>query len=68
MFVHIITNSLGSGDWVVVVLEGDVIYEGHSLGPYQLKDILESVNGFEHLRYHELNDEEMENWQEAIWS
>lgn len=67
MFVHIITNGNGSGDWVIVVLEGDVIYEGHSVSPFHMKDILEAVNGFEHLEFHSLTDEELENWREVVW-
>lgn len=44
----------------------EVVFEGHRIGPSDLADIFEEVNGYEHLNYHEITDEQMENWQEAL--
>lgn len=68
-FVHVVTNSQGSGDYVVVYETncGEVIYEGHSVKPADLFFILEATNGgYDGIRYHELTDEQMEDWQEHI--
>lgn len=58
--LKIITNSLGSGDWVKVLdHSGQEIYCGHSIGPYQLKLILDSLCDVP-CEFVEVNDEEME--------
>lgn len=65
--LKVITNSLGSGDWVIVYETncGEIVYEGHSISPRHLFDILESTNGLcEYVEYHELTDEQIEDWQE----
>lgn len=67
MMVRIITNSKGSGDWVIVILEGDEIFAGHSISPQDLHNILEATAGYEFIEYHELTDEEIENWEEVIY-
>jgi hypothetical protein len=67
--LHIVTNSKGSGDWVVVYETncGEVVFEGHSIKPQDLFNIINSTNGcYEYVEYHELTDEQMENWQEEI--
>jgi hypothetical protein len=68
--VHVITNSLGSGDYVVVYETncGEVVFEGHSIKPSDLYHILQSTNGIaEYIVFHELTDEQMENWQDAMY-
>jgi hypothetical protein len=65
--LKVITNSLGSGDYVVVYETncGEVVYEGHSISPYMLYTILNSTNGScDYVTYHELTDEQMLDWQE----
>ncbi len=58
--IRVITNSLGSGDWVTVQgLAGEVLFEGHSVRPADLVDILNSIvdQGAELI---EVNDEQLE--------
>ena len=65
--LKVITNSLGTGDWVVVYETncGEVVYEGHSISPYMLYTILKSTNGMcEDVEYYELTDDQIQDWQE----
>lgn len=65
--LKVITNSLGTGDWIIVYETncGEVVYEGHSVGPRQLFDILRTTNGMcEYVTYHELTDEQIQDWHE----
>jgi len=58
--IKIVTNSLGSGDWVVVKGHcGETLFEGHRAGPKDIVDILNSVLdcGAELV---EVDDEQME--------
>ena len=41
--IRIITNSLGTGDWVVVMKEDKVLYEGHSPSVYELAAMFEGL-------------------------
>jgi hypothetical protein len=42
--VKIVTNNLGSGDWIAVVgPDGTVIFEGHNVLPFNLEDILRKL-------------------------
>lgn len=66
--VKVITNSKGSGDYVIVTHEDEVAFEGHSVSPVQLYELLRALDGgYENLSFHELTDKQMENWQEAIY-
>lgn len=68
--LHVITNSLGSGDYVIVYETncGETVFEGHSVKPKDLFDIIYAVNGMcEYVKYHELTDEQMEDWHEEIY-
>lgn len=58
--VNVITNSLGSGDWIVVELNGEAVFSGHSVSAYDLACILDEVQGFEFGRFEEVTDAEME--------
>ena len=58
--IKVITNSLGSGDWVIVSLNGESVFSGHSVSPSDLAYILDEVQGFEFGGLEELTDEEME--------
>lgn len=43
--IKVITNSLGSCDWIKVVDgEEQVIYEGHSIGHFELFTILQTLD------------------------
>ena len=63
--MRVITNSLGSGDWVTIVDdEGQCLFEGHRITP---QDFVDLINGFDGVgRYKEtaelveVNDEQME--------
>jgi hypothetical protein len=67
MNVKIVTNDLESGDWVMVIKDGEEIYSGHNIGTLHMIDILKEVNGFEDISYHALTDEELENWEEVVY-
>jgi len=57
----VITNSLGSGDWIVVLgPSGSEIFSGHSVGAQELREILDIVarGGCELI---ECTDSEMED-------
>ena len=58
--VRVITNSLGSGDYTVVLCEGDVVWEGHSIGAQTLYDIMQATYGFEYIHFAEVTDQQME--------
>jgi hypothetical protein len=65
--LKIITNTLGEGDWMVISLEGDVVYEGHSIAAIHLVDIFKEVMGmYEYVTFHELTDDEIQEWQEHV--
>lgn len=41
--IKVVTNNLGSGDWVAVVDEVGEIWSGHSIRPSDLVTILRSI-------------------------
>lgn len=58
--IKVVTNSLGSGDWITVLGNSDTeIFSGHSIGARELQEILNIVSpdGCELI---EVTDEEME--------
>jgi hypothetical protein len=67
MNVKIITNGKGLGDWVIIVVDGEEIFSGHNIGTIHLMDIMQTINGFEFISYHDLTDEEIENWQDVVY-
>lgn len=60
--IKVIANTLGSGDWVIVALNGETVFSGHSIGPHDLAGILDAVQGFEFGGLEEVTDEELEGW------
>ena len=43
--IKVITNSLGSGDWITVLgLSGSTLFSGHRVGAQELRDILDIVS------------------------
>ncbi len=58
--IKVVTNSLGSGDWVTVKgLAGEVLFEGHRITALDLADIL-SHTVEAHIDLVEVTDEQME--------
>ena len=42
--IKVVTNSLGSGDWITVKGHcGETLFEGHRAGPQDIVDILNSL-------------------------
>lgn len=56
--VRIITNSLGSGDWVVVKYGDQMLYEGHRPSVYDIEGMFEAVGVLAGVE--EIDDEQME--------
>lgn len=58
--INVITNSMGSGDWVAVrdTKTGSILFEGHRITPMELASILEQLGHETDLVA--LTDEEME--------
>jgi hypothetical protein len=69
--MHVVTNGNGSGDYVIVyeTQSGETIFEGHSISGRDLVGLLQAASegGYDEVEFHELTDEQMENWQEAIY-
>ena len=58
--IKVVTNSLGSGDWVIVQGKaGEVLFEGHRITPQDLVEIL-SHTVEAHVDLVEVSDEQME--------
>ena len=59
--IKVVTNSLGSGDWVTVVdtNTGETLFEGHRITPQDLVDILAFDDSIEATLI-EVTDEQME--------
>ena len=57
--IKVITNSLGSGDWITVLQGENILFEGHKIGPQDLVDIIDSIT-FESGQLIEVTDEQME--------
>lgn len=67
--VHVISNAGGTNDYVIVYETncGEVVFEGKRITPSDLFEILQQINGmYEEIEFHELTDEQMEDWQEHI--
>ena len=58
--IKVVTNSLGSGDWVTVVdtNTGETLFEGHRITPQDLVDILAFDDSIEATLV-EVTDEQM---------
>ena len=61
--LHIVTNSLGTGDYVQVVFEGETLFQAHNISPRALVDIIDGVRhlDIEHVVLVEATDDEMES-------
>jgi len=57
--IKVITNSLGSGDWITVVdANGETLHEGHRISAFDLTMILQNLG--HHTELVEVTDEQME--------
>ncbi len=66
MAVHIITNSFGSGDYIIVSVDRDIMFEGHSIRSSDLADILRNTRGISDIHHHNVDDEQMDRWTDLI--
>jgi hypothetical protein len=58
--MKVITNSLGSGDWIIVQgVSGKTLFSGHRVGARDLQEILDIV-ARTGCKLVEINDEQME--------
>ena len=61
--IKVVTNSLGSGDWVTIKFGNEVLFEGHSLSPRDFVDIFNGLGDSGRsavARLVEVTDEQME--------
>ena len=58
--VNVITNSLGSCDWVVVKLNGEQVHAGHYISPRDLFEIMQNCVGYEDVFFVEVTDQQIE--------
>lgn len=58
--IKIITNSEGSGDWVIVQNGDEILFSGHRISPMELASILEQLEYDVDLI--SVTDEEMEQF------
>jgi hypothetical protein len=56
--IRIITNNLGSGDWVVIKQGDNVLFEGHRPNVYDMRDVFESIGILAGVE--EVTDQQME--------
>lgn len=64
-----IDNNIASGDWCVVLLDGEVIHEGHEYprGNW-LVEFFKNYQGIaEYVEHVEMNDEQILNWREVLY-
>lgn len=67
--IKFIDNNTESGDWCVVVLDGEVIHEGHNYprGDWFV-EFFRAYQGFaEHVEHIHLTDEQIGNWKEVVY-
>lgn len=57
MTVKVITNSLGSGDWIMIRANDELLHSNHRVEPYDLVMILQNLGL--HAELVEVTDEEM---------
>ena len=64
-----IDNNIASGDWCVVLLDGEVIHEGHDYprGAWFV-EFFKAYQGIaENVEHIQMQDEEIENWRKIIY-
>lgn len=67
--IKFIDNNDESGDWCVVVLDGEVIHEGHDYPRgHWFVEFFKSYQGIaEHVEHIQLTDAEIKNWRRAVY-
>ncbi len=58
--IRVITNSIGSCDWIKVYYVTDLIFEGHRISPRDLVNIINNFYSEEGAELVEVDDEQME--------
>ena len=67
--ITFIDNNIDSGDWCVVILNGEVIHEGHDYprGDWFV-EFFKAYQGIaETVEHVEMTDEEIQNWREVLY-
>ena len=67
--ITFIDNNIESGDWCVVLLDGEVIHEGHDYprGDWFV-NFFETYQGIaEHTEHIAMTDAEILNWREVLY-
>ena len=63
--IKFITNAKGDGDWCIVVLDGEIIHQGHDLSFYKAYELMKYYGGFaENVSYIELTNSQMQEWED----
>ena len=67
--IKFIDNSKESGDWCIIVFDGEVIYNGHGYPSGQLfVDFFKAYQGMADYAEHiQLTDDEIENWRWVVY-
>ena len=56
--IKIVTNDQGSGDWITIKQGDQYLFEGHSIHPFELEEILQALGHT--VEFISVTDEEME--------
>lgn len=67
--ITFIDNVIGSGDWCVILLDGEVIHEGHDYprGDWFVR-FFETYQGIaEYIEHVQMTDDQIENWREVLY-
>ncbi len=68
MYLHILYNGSGSGDYYRIYLEGDEIDSGHSFSVRKVFELITQTNGFEMCDlYDNLTDDQVERGLKAVY-
>lgn len=66
--IYFAGNDQGKNDRVVVIFQGDIVYDGPPMNGKQLNDFYKEFNGLaERTYYHSLTDQEMNDPIRAIY-
>ena len=63
-----IDNNIASGDWCVVLLDGEVIHEGHGYPQgHSFVEFFKNYQGIaEYVDHVQMTDEQIESWREIL--
>lgn len=61
--IKIVTNSMGSGDWIYIKHDDGVVFEGHRLSVRDLQELLQLIG--HQVEIVEVTDEQMEEGFDA---